>query len=323
MPRLMVAAEKIAVNFEFEGAVSIGRHVSNALPLPDEEVSRRHAQILARDGRFYVTDLNSRNGVFVNGEKVQERELGPGDEIAIGMTLIFFEPPEGGECEGLLSPRGQTIWKELPEAKTFRSTRKTTYSPAYLAEALERWLQRRDAVAAIPYKLRSDFLEFALTLDTENSRGALASQTLEFLRQRIGAGRMAAMAVDARKKNLEILVREIDEETNDASEDFEIGRDVVRVALDGESAVYCSSCAKDYRFQHLVKAAGDYPLGAFLAVPYYLGRRYGGFVYLDAPTGGPRYDYKALLQAHLAAALMSKALYWLDIGRHGKHDRDA
>jgi len=318
MPRLVVVGAKVSLDFHFDGAIVAGRHISNALPLPDQEVSRHHARIFPRDGQFFVADLDSRNGVFVNGEKIREQSLQPGDEIALGMTLLFFDPPEGKDCAELLSPRGLTIWAETPLKKVFLPARVTTFSREELDEAVARWLERRAAPAVLPYKLRSDFLQLALGLDRVQSRGALAEITLDFLTTRIGAARMAVMAVDARKKNLEILLRRADEELMDADENFEINRDVVRVALDGETAVFCPSCAKDYRFQHLIPAAGDYSLGSFLAAPFYRGREYGGFLYMDTPASGPAYDYKALLQAHLALSLMSKCMYWLSIGRHGK-----
>ena len=321
MPRLIVVAQKVALEFSFDEPVTVGRHISNALPLPDEEVSRRHAQLFPRDGRYAVSDLGSRNGVFVNGEKVREQNLQPGDEIAVGMTLLFYDPPEGDDYHELLSPRGLTIWNEMPERKVYLPASVTTYSRDAMDEALSRWLERRDSPALIPYKLRSDFLELALALDGVDSRGGLAGLVLDFLAERLGAARMTVMAVDARKKNLEILIRRVDEEVEDAEEDFEISRDIVRVALDGEKAVFCPACAKDYRFQHLVASGGDYALGSFLAVPFYRGREYGGFLYIDAPPGGPKYDRKALAQTHMALSLMGKCLYWLSVGRHGKPDR--
>ena len=68
----------------------IGRSRSCNLRLPSADASRRHAEILAgRDG-FVLRDLRSTNGTFVNGERVQERTLRPGDRIQIGGDTITF-----------------------------------------------------------------------------------------------------------------------------------------------------------------------------------------------------------------------------------------
>ena len=68
----------------------IGRSRSCNLRLPSADASRRHAEILAgRDG-FVLRDLRSTNGTFVNGERVQERTLKPGDRIQIGGDTITF-----------------------------------------------------------------------------------------------------------------------------------------------------------------------------------------------------------------------------------------
>jgi hypothetical protein len=72
------------------GEVVIGRGRDNALRLPDPDTSRRHARILCEDGRYRIQDLASTNGTFVNGERVQERELSPGDRIRIGANQITF-----------------------------------------------------------------------------------------------------------------------------------------------------------------------------------------------------------------------------------------
>ena len=68
----------------------IGRSRSCNLRLPSSDASRRHAEILAgRDG-FVLRDLRSTNGTFVNGERVEERTLRPGDRIQIGGDTITF-----------------------------------------------------------------------------------------------------------------------------------------------------------------------------------------------------------------------------------------
>jgi pSer/pThr/pTyr-binding forkhead associated (FHA) protein len=68
-----------------------GRHPESENFLADVTVSRRHAEIRRRDDRFFVRDLGSLNGTYVNRERVDETELASGDELQIGkFKLVFF-----------------------------------------------------------------------------------------------------------------------------------------------------------------------------------------------------------------------------------------
>ena len=72
------------------GPFRIGRAPSNELALADDRASRTHAQIV-RDGWDYVIeDLNSTNGILVNGARVERAVLAPGSRIEIGNTLLVF-----------------------------------------------------------------------------------------------------------------------------------------------------------------------------------------------------------------------------------------
>lgn len=76
--------------------VTIGRHSSNRLVLDDQAASRAHAVIEYSRGAYYVRDLNSSNGTFLNGRKITQEPLKPGDRIAIGavrITIVGTEPP--------------------------------------------------------------------------------------------------------------------------------------------------------------------------------------------------------------------------------------
>ncbi len=69
----------------------IGRS-SESLSLTDGTVSRRHAELTPDDGRWFLRDLDSSNGTFINGERISGDpvELSPGDQIRCGSTLVLF-----------------------------------------------------------------------------------------------------------------------------------------------------------------------------------------------------------------------------------------
>lgn len=73
-----------------EAPVVIGRSRSCQVRVASGEVSRRHAEICSVDGGFVLRDLASTNGSFVNGTRVTEQRLSPGDRIRIGDRTLTF-----------------------------------------------------------------------------------------------------------------------------------------------------------------------------------------------------------------------------------------
>ncbi|HMK08412.1 MAG TPA: FhaA domain-containing protein [Anaerolineales bacterium] len=76
--------------------INVGRRLDNQLILDDPHVSRTHAQIRANEGRFVLFDLGSTGGTLVNGHKVHQHILRPGDVITIaGVSMVYGEDPGG------------------------------------------------------------------------------------------------------------------------------------------------------------------------------------------------------------------------------------
>lgn len=87
-------------------SIIVGRDEDCDIVLPERQVSRQHIRIYRQDNQYYVTDLESKNGTWINGHRLEgTRELNDGDEIhvALAMRLQFigsgataplpFEPP--------------------------------------------------------------------------------------------------------------------------------------------------------------------------------------------------------------------------------------
>ncbi|GAP10132.1 protein containing FOG: FHA domain [Bellilinea caldifistulae] len=76
--------------------INIGRRSDNQLVIEDLRVSRTHAQIRRTKNQTLLFDLNSSGGTFVNGKRITQTTLFPGDVISLaGFTLIYGE--DGGE----------------------------------------------------------------------------------------------------------------------------------------------------------------------------------------------------------------------------------
>jgi class 3 adenylate cyclase len=79
------------------GTVKVGRRGENDLALSwDQEVSREHAQLLRSDEGWTLVDVGSRNGSYLNGERVNQRQpLRDGDVLRFGDTVVLFRAPAG------------------------------------------------------------------------------------------------------------------------------------------------------------------------------------------------------------------------------------
>jgi len=71
--------------------VVLGRSREADIVLQDPNVSRRHAELRREDGGWQIVDLGSTNGIKVNGRRVDNQPLRPGDQVTIGVTDLTFE----------------------------------------------------------------------------------------------------------------------------------------------------------------------------------------------------------------------------------------
>jgi len=83
-----------------QNEITIGRVKGNDVLLPKGNVSKRHARLILRDGRYIVTDLKSTNGTYVNHRRITHATLvREGDRIYIGDFVIRIESDEASDVE--------------------------------------------------------------------------------------------------------------------------------------------------------------------------------------------------------------------------------
>jgi pSer/pThr/pTyr-binding forkhead associated (FHA) protein len=85
---------EVGRSFELDTITTLGRDVNNSIVVDDPFASAEHAVLTYRGRGWYVEDLGSTNGTYVNGRVIAGvAPLGVGDEVAIGQVRLRLERP--------------------------------------------------------------------------------------------------------------------------------------------------------------------------------------------------------------------------------------
>jgi len=115
-------------------STTVGRLPDNAFEVPEASVSSHHAEILLKGGEVVVRDLDSTNGTFINGQKITESVLKPGQILRLGTIDMRLESGDGASHrpkQELLQqtrviPQGVKL-EDLDEARTTSFEGKTGF----------------------------------------------------------------------------------------------------------------------------------------------------------------------------------------------------
>ena len=97
------------------GETIVGRSVDCNIRFNDSGVSRRHLRFVVDAAEVTVEDLGSRNGTYVNGDRIAKRRvLSPGDDVRLGFRKLRLVTAEGGEVEEETTLRGDREFGAAP-----------------------------------------------------------------------------------------------------------------------------------------------------------------------------------------------------------------
>ncbi len=91
---LVTTGHHVGRRFTLGKMTRLGRAPDNEIVLPDNLVSRYHAQIERVGPTFLVSDLGSKNGILINDRRLMDHSLRRGDQLKIGATTLVFEAPQ-------------------------------------------------------------------------------------------------------------------------------------------------------------------------------------------------------------------------------------
>lgn len=172
----------------------VGRRRTCDIALMEESVSTAHAVFVEMGGRRFVRDLGSRTGTFVNGQKIHQQEIRPGDKIRIGDTNITLEeaptrptgpvPVEAAAAAALMEPSleespdllAEQVQQELEQGLGSAAGPATVPPEARAPEELPPLDLQADAPVAEPDKIPSGLSPEDLMLDLAPAEAEIAPE---------------------------------------------------------------------------------------------------------------------------------------------------
>jgi len=218
----------------------IGRGTLHAISLSDSEVSRDHARIEPKDGRWLITDLGSSNGTFVNGKGIQTRPLSPGDHVQVGRTVLMLQV---SSAESTVQTAVDLVEPSDPPVAPQIVGSLAQGSDPVLARALADWTVSRRAAENLQvlYRVTEEIARPSPRLED------LLQRLLEIALPAVGADRGCMLVADVRTDRIEprVVVRRQGLPEN---ERFPVSRSIVQYVIQNGLAVRSSDARRDQRF---------------------------------------------------------------------------
>lgn len=174
---------------------SIGRDAKNSIRLHDHEISRHHAELRRSDLGYVLLDLQSSNGTYVNGERVDKSPVQSGDRILVGQTeLIFTATPTTTPHGADLANKISMIARQQPtdSSAIYRSIKHSEGSQylRFPERAGGPWLQHELSNLAVMY-------ETSQAVSNISDIDQLLNRIMDLVFQSIKADRACIMLKDA------------------------------------------------------------------------------------------------------------------------------
>jgi two-component system, NtrC family, sensor kinase len=252
----------------------IGRS-GEALPITDNTVSRRHAELTPDGNVWYLRDLKSQNGTLVNGVPIKDRiRLEPGDEIRVGATVLRF-----GEPTDVVRKPSVLITDDL-EIETEVEERIVTHSDSYMGG--ESHAESDSPEPAVDH-LRVIYTLTALTARIMNNRELLeAVMDLVFNEFKPERGVIMIQGTAPDEPMVPGVIRYANPPKPEEDQTIHVSRTILNAAMDGEG-ILTTNAMTDPRF-----VSGDsvrqYQIRSAICSPIIFDDFAFGAIYIDSST---------------------------------------
>lgn len=266
--------------------ITVGRDEIQTIQVLDQGVSRFHAEVFRIGENCFVRDLNSTNGTFINGVKVTEEVLKPGDELLIGTTILLFEMQPTSSDHGLEMAEG-----DLREGTT------TLRLQGAKSEAVE-------AGREVTSRHLSVLSKVGKVLGSGRELRTMLKEAVEALAAALEADHAYLLMSDHATGK---LVPRVSIERGESGTDKKVSRTIIKHLMQGGAPILTSDAALDQRFT-LSESVVLRKIKSVLAAPIPIRDKVEGLLYLHASRAGFSFKVEDLEMAATAALQFSMAI---------------
>lgn len=271
-----VSPDGLETDFVLDARNSVGRHPKNNIRLNDREISKEHAIIERRNNEWWLNDLNSSNGSYVNARRIRESKLTAGDELLLGSMRLVFQidsPRVSGDPGGVSAKDLVTILPQDPANSTHIHAKIDEEDGDFLpaGEVADLEVLRRDYE-----KLRMSHELARIGLTTNVSE--LLEKTMEVVFSMFPADNAVVMLVD---EDTNTLVPHTVKQRADKKQEILLSSTIVNSSLQERASVLASDAFLDPRFSgsQSIIAQG---IRAAMCVPMVAHDKVLGIMHLDS-----------------------------------------
>jgi Nif-specific regulatory protein len=269
-------------------SVLIGRETTAALCIADPSVSRRHSQIEKEGGEFFIADLDSLNGTFINDVPVKRRPLAHGDRVRIGDSQFLFLLHDGEA-----SPPSKSSEVRLEDRQLSGSTIRVKFNDAV-------YLMARDLSA---------LMKVSTTVNAIRGLEELQKTLLELLIEVVPAERGAILLTQGNELE-DAAVFGMDR-AHGPNEAIKVSRKVAQQVLREKTSVLISDAAPQQVYSS--DSLNQSRPSSLMCVPLIMLDRALGVIYLDTNAPDVRFDQDHL---QLVAAISAITAVAIENARH-------
>jgi len=268
------------------GEVMLGREKTNHIVLVADEVSRHHAKIVGKDGRYFLIDLKSLNGVYVNKERVVERVLKHMDEVWLGSKcrIVFRDDTNLAKVDA--APESAVLPSDIAHIRselnrvgnnmTMMGKRSKTPQPGQPPR--EDTTQSEVITMGRAYRRLEALYDVSKTIASDFDLDKRLSAVLDTVIEALDADRGFIMLNDDESGGLQVrIARQMGEELEASSPSMGIAG---RAAIDGEFVMMKDS-ESDSEFSGRASIIQQRILSA-MCVPLEVEDRRFGSIYIDS-----------------------------------------
>jgi serine phosphatase RsbU (regulator of sigma subunit) len=270
--------------------MTIGRSVRNEICLEDPFSSRIHAELRVDGDTYWLTDLGSANGTFVNGKRVTGTiQMFSGDRIQIGETLIELQPAAEAITAPAVSTTDRLLAAEVvatPEA-TKEPTDRTVVTSGLLSiiETVRNASGAKEEIEAVEHRkdLFAVVSKVGVALLSQCSLDETLNQIIDLIFEGVPADRAFLLLRDGKSGELVCKVASYrNRQPTEADREVRISRSITEEVVGKGRSVLTSDASQDERFrqQESILLQG---IRSVMAVPLSVNQQVIGMIYVDSP----------------------------------------